>query len=57
MACCADPKPRVLEANGRLFCESCHRYLDKQREAQPRLPETTPPDVVDMSEQEEVPQS
>lgn len=30
--CCDNPRPRILEANGRLFCRSCLKYLDTQRE-------------------------
>ena len=30
MGCCADPNPRILEKNGRLFCNNCRRYLDKK---------------------------
>ena len=26
--CCNDPKPRISQASGRLFCGSCKRYLD-----------------------------
>lgn len=27
--CCDDPRPRILEKNGRQFCANCRRYLDK----------------------------
>lgn len=30
--CCDNPRPRILEANGRLFCRSCLLYLDAKRE-------------------------
>lgn len=29
MQCCNDPKPRISQASGRLFCGSCKRYLDQ----------------------------
>ena len=32
MNCCDDPKPRILEANGRVFCGTCRRYLDSRAE-------------------------
>lgn len=28
MACCEDPKPRILERNGRPFCANCRQWLD-----------------------------
>ena len=31
-SCCDDPKPRVLERSGRMFCASCRRYLDRPAE-------------------------
>lgn len=30
--CCDEPRPRILEANGRLFCASCRLYLDRREE-------------------------
>lgn len=36
MSCCDDPRPRIGEATGRIFCSSCHTYLDS------RGPESTP---------------
>jgi hypothetical protein len=27
-SCCDDPRPRVNERNGRMFCGSCKTYLD-----------------------------
>ena len=42
-SCCGDPKPRILETSGRLFCGSCRKYLDtRDSPAQPSLPETPP---------------
>lgn len=32
MNCCDDPKPRILESNGRVFCGTCRRYLDAPSE-------------------------
>lgn len=30
-SCCENPQPRILEKNGRMFCNNCHVYLDKPR--------------------------
>jgi hypothetical protein len=33
--CCGDPKPRIGEQSGRVFCATCRRYLD----ARPATPD------------------
>lgn len=41
--CCDDPRPRMLESNGRMFCGNCKAYLDRREPAQAPLPETPTP--------------
>ena len=40
-ACCSDPKPRISETTGRMFCASCRRYLDV-KPAPPQAPSGEP---------------
>lgn len=39
---CTYPDPRILERNGRLFCQTCRRYLDAKPEDDPSLHNAEP---------------
>ncbi len=51
--CCANPKPRVSDLDGRFFCASCHTWLSVDIDkGEGTTPEPTDADAVGDSEME-----
>lgn len=56
MGCCDDPKPRISDATGRVFCGSCRRYLDgRSQDAPEPLRDEEAEETTDATSDEEGP--
>lgn len=54
MSCCDDPKPRISDATGRVFCGSCRLYLDaRPQEASDTLSDEQSEETTDATSDEE----
>jgi len=51
---CTDPRPRISEKSGRLFCATCRAYLTPRPESAPEPPrdEEAGESTVDAADQE-----